>query len=36
VHEAYPPATYARLAAIKRRYDPTNLFRYNQNVPPAP
>ncbi|MBL8128474.1 MAG: FAD-binding oxidoreductase, partial [Chloroflexia bacterium] len=23
VREAYPPATYARLAAIKRRYDPT-------------
>lgn len=34
VQEAYPPATYARLAAIKRRYDPTNLFRFNQNVPP--
>jgi FAD/FMN-containing dehydrogenase len=34
VHDAYPPATYARLAAIKRRYDPTNLFRFNQNVPP--
>src|SRR5215211_7561844 len=36
VHEAYPPATYARLAAIKRRYDPGNLFRFNQNVPPHP
>ena len=34
VHEAYPPATYARLADIKRRYDPGNLFRFNQNVPP--
>jgi FAD/FMN-containing dehydrogenase len=34
VHDAYPPATYARLAAIKRRYDPTNHFRFNQNVPP--
>jgi FAD/FMN-containing dehydrogenase len=36
VREAYPPATYARLADIKRRYDPGNLFRFNQNVPPAP
>ena len=36
VREAYPPATYARLAAIKRRYDPTNLFRFNQNVAPWP
>jgi hypothetical protein len=36
VHEAYPPATYARLAAIKRRYDRGNLFRFNQNVPPHP
>jgi hypothetical protein len=34
VGDAYPPATYARLAAIKRRYDPGNLFRFNQNVPP--
>jgi FAD/FMN-containing dehydrogenase len=36
VREAYPPATYARLAAIKRRYDPRNLFQFNQNVSPAP
>lgn len=35
VREAYPPRTYERLAAIKRRYDPSNLFRLNQNVPPA-
>jgi len=35
IHEAYPGATWDRLAAIKARYDPTNLFRLNQNVPPA-
>ncbi len=33
--QAYPGATWDRLAAIKRRYDPTNLFRLNQNIPPA-
>jgi len=35
VHDAYPGPTWDRLAAIKRRYDPTNLFRLNQNIPPA-
>jgi FAD/FMN-containing dehydrogenase len=34
VHEAYPADTYKRLATIKRRYDPTNLFRVNQNIAP--
>ena len=34
VRKAYPPATYARLEEIKRRYDPTNLFQFNQNIPP--
>ena len=35
VRDAYPDATWQRLAVIKSRYDPTNLFRLNQNVPPA-
>jgi hypothetical protein len=35
VRTAYPGATWDRLAAIKRRYDPTNLFHLNQNVAPA-
>jgi FAD/FMN-containing dehydrogenase len=35
VREAYPGSTWDRLAAIKRQYDPTNVFRLNQNVPPA-
>jgi FAD/FMN-containing dehydrogenase len=34
VREAYPDGAYERLAAIKRRYDPENLFRFNQNVAP--
>ena len=35
LHEAYPAETYARLAAAKRRWDPENLFRRNQNIAPA-
>jgi FAD/FMN-containing dehydrogenase len=36
VREAYPGATWERLAAVKNRYDPKNLFRLNQNIPPRP
>jgi FAD/FMN-containing dehydrogenase len=35
VRKAYPGATWDRLAAIKARYDPTNLFHLNQNIAPA-
>lgn len=31
---AYPDATRERLAAIKAKYDPTNLFRLNHNIAP--
>ena len=35
VREAYPGSTWERLAEIKGRYDPTNLFRLNQNIGPS-
>lgn len=35
IRAAYPGATWDRLASIKARYDPTNLFRLNQNIQPA-
>jgi FAD/FMN-containing dehydrogenase len=35
VRAAYPGQTWKRLTAIKTRYDPTNLFRLNQNIPPV-
>jgi FAD/FMN-containing dehydrogenase len=34
VREAYGPTTWDRLVTLKRRYDPTNLFALNQNIPP--
>jgi hypothetical protein len=35
VRAAYPGSTWERLVEIKGRYDPTNLFRLNQNIPTA-
>jgi hypothetical protein len=35
VRDAYPGQTWGRLREIKRRYDPENFFRLNQNIPPA-
>jgi FAD/FMN-containing dehydrogenase len=35
VRRAYPGSTWDRLVEVKRRYDPGNLFRLNQNIPPA-
>ncbi|MEU4156457.1 FAD-binding oxidoreductase [Actinoplanes sp. NPDC026670] len=35
VKQAFTAESYRRLAEIKRRYDPANLFRINHNVPPA-
>jgi FAD/FMN-containing dehydrogenase len=34
VRRAYPGSTWDRLAEVKRRYDPTNLFHLNYNIPP--
>jgi FAD/FMN-containing dehydrogenase len=35
IREAYPGSTWQRLVEIKGRYDPTNLFRLNQNIRPG-
>jgi FAD/FMN-containing dehydrogenase len=35
IPEAYGEGAWSRLRATKRRVDPANLFRRNQNIPPA-
>ena len=35
IRQAYGEVKYDRLKALKRKYDPTNFFRLNQNIPPG-
>jgi FAD/FMN-containing dehydrogenase len=35
VRAAYGGEKYERLVALKNKYDPTNLFRVNQNIKPT-
>ena len=36
VRAAFGPENFARLEALKSRYDPDNVLRRNQNIPPLP
>ena len=35
VEAAFGPEKFKKLREIKKKWDPTNLFRHNQNIPPA-
>ena len=35
VKAAYAPEDYEHLVALKDRYDPSNIFRFNRNIPPS-
>ena len=35
IKAAYGPEKFARLVALKNKYDPDNLFRFNQNINPS-
>src|SRR4051794_27128612 len=36
IEASFGPAKFARLQQLKSTWDPTNVFRHNQNIPPAP
>jgi FAD/FMN-containing dehydrogenase len=35
VKAAYAPEDFERLIALKDRYDPQNVFRFNRNIAPS-
>ena len=35
IEAGFGKAKYQKLRELKKQWDPTNLFRINQNIPPA-